>query len=158
MEAAPGVHDAQYADLYQQSLYNALYGSMDLAGKNFYYDNPLDANVQRYPWHNCPCCVGNIARTMLMMPTWTYSKSADALYLNLFAGGRVDVGEVAGTGVEMIQETRYPWDGRVKLTVNPKTPTRFAVRIRLPKRDVSALYRGTQTQTASGGSRSTACR
>jgi len=136
-------HDAQYADLYEQSLYNALYGSMDLAGKNFYYDNPLDANVQRYPWHNCPCCVGNIARTMLMLPTWTYSKSTDAVYVNLFAGGRVDVGDVAGTGVEMIQETTYPWDGRVKLTVNPKTPARFAVRIRLPRRDVSTLYRGT---------------
>ena len=68
-------HDAQYADLYEQTLYNALYGSMDLAGKNFYYDNPLDANAQRTPWHNCPCCVGNIARTMLMLPTWTYSKS-----------------------------------------------------------------------------------
>ena len=30
-------HDAQYADLYEQTLYNALLGAMDLAGKNFYY-------------------------------------------------------------------------------------------------------------------------
>jgi DUF1680 family protein len=134
-------HDARYADLYEQSLYNALYGSMDLAAKNFYYDNPLDANRQRYPWHNCPCCVGNIARTMLMLPTWTYSRGADGVYVNLFVGGRVNLGEVAGTEVEMVQETRYPWEGRVRLTVNPETPARFAVRIRVPKRDVSTLYR-----------------
>ena len=95
---------------------------MDLAGKNFYYTNPLDANAQRTPWHNCPCCVGNIARTMLMLPTWTYSKAADGVYVNLFVGGRVNLGEVAGTEVEMVQATNYPWDGKVTLTVNPKAP------------------------------------
>ncbi len=136
-------HDAQYADLYEQTMYNAVYGSMDLAGKRFYYDNPLDENTARYPWHNCPCCVGNIARTMLMLPTWAYSRSADAVYVNLFAGMRVNLGEVAGTEVEIVQETNYPWDGTVKLTVNPRAPKAFAVRIRVPKRDVSTLYRAT---------------
>jgi hypothetical protein len=134
-------HDAQYADLYEQTLYNALYGSMDLAGTTFYYDNPLDANVQRGAWHNCPCCVGNIARTMLMLPTWAYSTSADAVYVNLFAGSRVAVGPVAGTDVEMVQATNYPWDGAVRITVNPRERRRFTVRIRSPRRDISALYR-----------------
>ncbi|MDR1011632.1 MAG: glycoside hydrolase family 127 protein, partial [Opitutaceae bacterium] len=69
-------HDAKYADLYEETMYNALLGSMDLAGKNFYYDNPLIDGKARYPWHNCPCCVGNIPRTLLMIPTWTYVKSA----------------------------------------------------------------------------------
>jgi DUF1680 family protein len=134
-------HEAKYADLYEQTIYNALHGSMDLAGKNFYYDNPLDSNVQRYPWHNCPCCVGNIPRTLLMLPTWTYSRGADALYVNLFVGSRVSLGQIAGTDVDIVQETNYPWDGSVTLTLSPKTPTRFAVRIRKPTRDVSALYR-----------------
>jgi len=134
-------HHAQYADLYEQTLYNALFGAMDLAGTAFYYTNPLDANQPRAPWHNCPCCVGNIPRTLLMLPTWMYSKSADALYVNLFAGSRVDVGVVAGTNVEVVQETDYPWDGAVTLTINPKAPARFAVRIRSPRRDVSSLYR-----------------
>jgi hypothetical protein len=76
-----------------------------------------------------------------MLPTWTYSKSADALYVNLFAGTRVNVGQVGGTDVEVVQATDYPWDGAVRITLNPKTPARFAVRIRAPKRDVSSLYR-----------------
>jgi len=134
-------HDARYADLYEQTLYNAVYGAMDQGGRNFYYDNPLDENTARYPWHNCPCCVGNMARTMLMLPTWAYSRSTDAVYVNLFAGMRVNLGEVAGTEVEIVQETNYPWEGTVKLTVNPKAPTAFALRIRVPKRDVSTLYR-----------------
>jgi hypothetical protein len=136
-------HHAQYADLYEQTLYNALFGAMDLDGTAFYYTNPLDANQQRTPWHNCPCCVGNIARTLLMLPTWMYSKSADALYVNLFAGTRVNVGQVGGTDVEVTQTTDYPWDGAVRITLNPKTPARFAVRIRAPRRDVSSLYRAT---------------
>ena len=134
-------HDARYADLYEQTLYNALCGSLDLAGRNFYYDNPLDANVPRDPWHGCPCCVGNIARTLLMLPTWAYSRAADAVYVNLFAGGRVSLGTVAGTDVEIVQETNYPWDGAVTLTVNPTAPASFAVRVRVPTRDVSTLYR-----------------
>ena len=40
-------HDAKYADLYEETLYNALLGSIDLEGKNFYYDNP--AGLARPP-------------------------------------------------------------------------------------------------------------
>ena len=134
-------HDAQYADLYEQTLYNALYGAMDLDGTTFYYTNPLDANAQRNTWHSCPCCVGNMSRTMLMLPTWTYSKSPNAVHVNLFAGGRVNVGAVAGTEVEIEQKTNYPWDGKVSITVNPKASKSFAVRVRVPTRDVSSLYR-----------------
>jgi hypothetical protein len=61
--------------------------------------------------------------------------------VNLFAGMRTGLGEVAGTEVEIVQETNYPWEGTVKLTVNPKAPKAFAVRIRSPRRDVSTLYR-----------------
>jgi DUF1680 family protein len=132
---------SEYASLYEQTLYNALYGAMDLKGTTFYYTNPLDANAQRNTWHSCPCCVGNMARTMLMLPTWTYSKNASAVYVNLFAGGRVNVGEVAGTDVEMVQTTNYPWDGKVSIVVNPTVSKEFAVRVRVPKRDVSSLYR-----------------
>ena len=43
----------------------------------------------------------------------------------------------------MVQATDYPWDGAVRITVNPKAPARFAVRVRAPRRDVSSLYRAT---------------
>jgi DUF1680 family protein len=133
-------HDAQYADLYEQTLYNGLLGSLDLKGENFYYENRLDAGEQRTPWHACPCCVGNIARTLLMLPTWMYSKGADGIYINLFAGSTVKVADVAGTDVELVQATEYPWEGRVSIAVNPAAPKRFAIRIRVPNRDVSSLY------------------
>jgi DUF1680 family protein len=136
-------HDAKYADLYEETMYNALLGSTDLPGKNFYYTNPLDANVARAPWHTCPCCVGNIPRTLLMMPTWVYAKSPDGVYVNLFIGSTITLENVAGTDVEMVQATDYPWSGKLALTVNPKTPKTFSLRIRAPDRSVSSLYRST---------------
>ena len=133
-------HDAKYADLYEQTIYNALLGSVALDGKSFCYTNPL-VNTQRALWHTCPCCVGNIARTLLMMPTWCYVKSKDGVYVNMFVGSRIHIGEVAGTPVEMVQETDYPWKGSIQLTVNPEQPKTFSVYIRIPNRHTSALYR-----------------
>jgi DUF1680 family protein len=141
-------HDAKYADLYEESLYNALLGSIDQEGKNFYYDNPLDSHGPRYPWHVCPCCVGNIPRTLLMIPTWTYVKGKDGLYVNLFIGSTINVEKVAGTNVQMVQETDYPWSGKVAITVNPETTKRFAVYMRVPNRTTSELY--TPTPQVSG--------
>jgi len=135
--------DARFADLYEESMYNALLGSMDLEGRHFYYDNPLDARVARYQWHVCPCCVGNIPRTLLMLPTWAYARSAEGVWVNMFVGSTITIEKVAGTDVEMVQRTDYPWSGKVSITVNPKTPKRFTVRIRVPNRAVSALYRPT---------------
>jgi DUF1680 family protein len=134
-------HDAKYADLYEQTLYNALNGSLALDGTRFYYTNPLDANAQRTTWHSCPCCVGNLSRTMLMIPTWMYSKGADGVYVNLFVGSRVTVPAIAGTDVELVQTTNYPWDGKVSIAVNPAVSKTFAINVRVPKRDVSELYR-----------------
>ena len=89
-------HQAKYADLYEETLYNANLGDFDMSGKNFTYTNPLETNQSRYAWHNCPCCVGNFPRTLLMFPTWMYSKGADGLYVNLFVGSTVNVDNFDG--------------------------------------------------------------
>jgi DUF1680 family protein len=133
-------HDAKYADLYEETMYNALLGSMDLEGKNFYYDNPLTSNRDRYPWHACPCCVGNIPRTLLMVPTWTYAKSKSGIYVNMFIGSTINVEKVVGTDIQMVQKTDYPWSGNVSITVNPKQSKKFSVYVRVPNRTTSALY------------------
>jgi hypothetical protein len=119
-----------------------------LDGKNFYYDNPLAEDKTRYPWHVCPCCVGNIPRTLLMIPTWTYAKSDNGIYVNLFIGSTINVERIAGTDVQMVQKTDYPWSGNISITVNPKESKTFTVFVRVPDRTTSALY--TPTPQVSG--------
>jgi len=132
--------DASYADLCEETLYNAILGSVDLDGEGYTYTNPLDSQQRRYLWHVCPCCVGNIPRTVLSLPEWIYTKSADSLYVNLFIGSTVKVDHFAGTSVQMVQRTDYPWSGNVSLTVNPEASKRFTMKIRIPNRSVSQLY------------------
>lgn len=133
-------HDAKYADLYEETMFNALLGSLDLEGKNFTYTNALNSSDPRYDWHVCPCCVGNIPRTLLMIPTWTYLKSDSGIYVNLFIGSTIKVENIAGTDVEMVQETDYPWKGEIAVTVNPAEEREFTVYVRIPDRQTSELY------------------
>ncbi len=140
-------HDAKYADLYEQTMYNALLGGVGLDGKSYCYTNPL-INTERAQWHVCPCCVGNLSRTLLMIPTWSYVKSKDGLFVNMFVGSRIHVGEVAGTNVEVVQKTDYPWHGSVSITLNPEEARRFTVFVRIPDRTTSKLYK--ESPTVSG--------
>jgi len=132
-------HDAKYADLYEQTMYNALLGGVSLDGKSYCYTNPL-INTERALWHICPCCVGNLSRTLLMIPTWSYVKDSTGLYVNMFVGSRIHVGQVAGTGVEVVQKTDYPWKGSVSITVNPEQAKTFSMYVRIPNRTTSKLY------------------
>jgi uncharacterized protein len=129
--------DARYADLLEETLYNAILGSVDLAAENFTYTNPLDQGFARYPWHVCPCCVGNISRTLLMLPTWMYARRGDDLFVNLYIGGTTRV----GPDMTITQSTEYPWKGVVELVVNPAQAKTFALRLRVPCRNASDLYR-----------------
>jgi hypothetical protein len=72
-----------------------------------------------------------------------YVKSDDSIYVNLFIGSTVTVEDIAGTDVEIVQDTDYPWSGNVSITVNPKVEKNFSVKVRVPNRSVSDLYTST---------------
>jgi len=132
----------RHADLAEETLYNAILGSVDLEGENFTYTNSLDSAERRYPGTVALLC-RQYPRTLLSLPTWMYAKTADTLYVNLFIGSEVTVENVAGTRVQLVQTTDYPWNGKVSLVVNPAAPRRFSVMIRVPNRGVSQLYTAT---------------
>jgi DUF1680 family protein len=75
-----------------------------------------------------------------MLPTWTYTKGRDELYVNLFVGSTVTIDNIAGASVQLVQATDYPWSGKVELTVNPAASKKFALKIRVPNRQTSELY------------------
>ena len=87
-------HDAKYVDLYEETMYNALLGS-HRSRRQESSTTPIRSTPawRARHWHVCPCCVGNIPRTLLMMPTWTYAKSADGIYVNMFIGSTITARE-----------------------------------------------------------------
>ena len=136
-------HQARYADGGEETLYNAVLGSVDLDARNFTYTNPLDSSAARYPWHGCPCCVGNIPRTLFLLPTWMYTLGRDAVYVNLYAGSAVTLPQVAGGPLRLEQTTDYPWQGKVTVTLQPAGTRHFTLHLRVPDRQTSRLYTNT---------------
>jgi DUF1680 family protein len=76
-----------------------------------------------------------------MMPTWTYVRGEDGLYVNMFVGSTIKVEKIAGTDVQMVQKTDYPWSGKVEMTVNPAKTKEFTLYVRIPNRTTSELYK-----------------
>jgi uncharacterized protein len=139
--------DAKYADLMENVLYNEILGAVGDQATNIFYPNPLTGGG-RDTWTGVPCCYGNFARTVLELPTWTYTRSTNAIWLNMFIGSTMTISNVAGTTVQMVQYTDYPLTNTDSITVNPATPTNFTLYVREPNRTFSALY--TPTPAISG--------
>jgi len=136
-------HSSNYVDNIERQLYNVVVGSVDLAGQNFYYQNELDQSTARYSWHGCPSCVGNIPRTLLSLPKWTYAtQGSDTVYINLFLGSTMTF-NVGSTSVQFVQTSNYPWEGSTSIVVNPTTPAAFTIKVRIPGFKESQLYQPT---------------
>jgi DUF1680 family protein len=126
--------DAKYIDVMERTLYNGLLSGVSLDGKSFFYPNPLESAGQhrRSPWFGVACCPGNITRFMASVPGYVYAQQGDTLYVNLFVGSTASIKMDANRTVKLVQETRYPWDGDVKITVDPGRSGRFAINVRIP--------------------------
>ena len=126
--------DAKYIDVMERTLYNGLISGVSLDGKSFFYPNPLESNGQheRSPWFGVACCPGNITRFLASVPGYVYALQGDTIFVNLFAKGTAEVTLQDGRKVTLSQETRYPWDGAVRLTVAPERPGSFALKVRIP--------------------------
>jgi uncharacterized protein len=126
--------DSKYIDVMERTLYNGLISGVSLDGKTFFYPNPLESNGQheRSPWFGTACCPSNITRFVASMPGYVYAQRATELYVNLFVASTAEVKMDNGRAVKIAQETHYPWDGVVKMTVTPDQPGPFRIKVRIP--------------------------
>jgi DUF1680 family protein len=137
---------AQYADRLEWTLYNAVLPGIGLDGCTYFYDNPLADDGQydssgahrRKSWYDCACCPTNLARFLAALPAYFYSVSEAGLWVHLYDQGEVTAclpGGAAETErtVVLHQVTRYPWDGQVRLEVQPLgEANEFSLFLRLP--------------------------
>jgi hypothetical protein len=106
---------------------------VSLTGDRFFYVNPLGSKGQhhRVPWFDCSCCPSNIVRYIPGMGERAYATGANAIWTVLYMGCTADI-ELEGSRVRMTQQTRYPWDGRITLTVTPQASFEFDLHLRIP--------------------------
>ncbi len=139
--------DGKYADTVETVLYNCGLSGISLDGESFFYENPLqidpklrgrDVSVggeqtyypitQRKKVFDCSCCPPNIARFIASVGAFIYQYDADTLYVNQYIESDV-LTELNGETVSILQQTRYPANGRVLLQIVGKGAARAALRI-----------------------------
>jgi DUF1680 family protein len=125
--------DGGYADVMERALYNGALSGVSLDGTRFFYVNPLASrgDHHRQPWYDCACCPPNIARLLASLGQYIYSTGAGEVAVHLYVAGQARA-EVAGVPLTLKQETRYPWDGQIEITLEPITPVDFTLKLRVP--------------------------
>ena len=126
--------DARYLDVLERSLFNTLLAGVSLEGNRFFYPNVLasSGHHERSAWFSCNCCITNMSRFMPSLGQYLYAiDEGQQIYVSQYAGSRARI-MLGENEVKLVQQTKYPWDGDVKLTVNPAQPAEFEIYLRIP--------------------------
>ncbi|UKM66516.1 glycoside hydrolase family 127 protein [Flavobacteriaceae bacterium GSB9] len=132
--------DVKYFDVIERTLFNGLISGLSLDGTHFFYPNALESDgvykfnrgaCTRQAWFDCSCCPTNIIRFIPSVPGLIYSKSKSdkTIYVNLYASSHANI-DLNGGKISVSQETLYPWNGKVKLSVI--SPSETTVKFRVP--------------------------
>ena len=126
----------KYVDIIENELYNGILSGISLDGRDFFYTEALRRTKEfpytmRWPKHRqryitCFCCPPNTLRTLCQAQEYAYSVKGDTLWVNLYGQNTLKTKDL-----EIEQQTGYPWDGHITLTV--KRAKRLAsIRMHIP--------------------------
>jgi DUF1680 family protein len=132
--------DVKYNDVLERTLYNGVIAGMSLSGTEFFYPNPMESDgkykfnmgaCSRSGWFDCSCCPTNLIRFIPAIPGLIYAHQKDVLYVNLYVSNTAEV-ELGKQKIKVSQQTSYPWNGTVKLKIDPEKEVNFTVKMRIP--------------------------
>lgn len=134
--------DVKYFDIIERTLYNGLISGLSLDGTHFFYPNALESDGKyafnrgactRQHWFDCSCCPTNVIRFLPSVSNLIYSKSRDKneVFVNLYASNEANI-RLSSSSVNIVQETNYPWSGKVRLMINGDDNKEVAIRLRIP--------------------------
>jgi DUF1680 family protein len=126
--------DVKYMDVFERTLYNGFLPGISLEGDTYFYPNPLESDgiykfnhgmIKRSPWFDTSCCPVNIVRVLPSLSGYIYSTKGRDIFINLFIGSTSEL-DIDGKKIKLNQSTKYPWDGKVKLTIEEADKDLFA--------------------------------
>ena len=125
--------ESKYYDVLERTLYNGLLSGVSLQGDGFFYPNPLESagGYERKAWFGCACCPSNICRFIPSVPGYVYAVNGSDLYVNLYMPNTLTQ-KVNGKDVVLRQETGYPWNGDVQITIDKNSAKTFSLKLRIP--------------------------
>lgn len=125
---------ARYADLIEKLLYNAMLVGQSIDGRKFTYNNPLVSrgDDERKEWFYCACCPPNIARTIISLGQYIYSTSKKGVWIHQYIGSEASIEIGQNKTLLLKQESQFPWNGNVIITLNIKSNQDFSLFLRIP--------------------------
>ncbi len=113
---------AECMQQFERTLYNAVLAGVALDGESFFYVNPLASRGghHRSAWFACACCPPNILRFLGHLGEYVYAVRGDTIYINLFIDSTTHI-PMGGKTVSIRQETGYPFDGQLRITIENDT-------------------------------------
>ena len=124
--------DAKYFDYYERATYNHILSSQHPEhGGLVYFTSMRPGHYRMYSsvedsmW----CCVGSGIENHSKYGEYIYAKQGHSLLVNLFVPSQLNWQE---QGVRLSQQTRFPDDNQVKLTLSLDMDKAFALKIRHP--------------------------
>ncbi|MHB9036986.1 MAG: beta-L-arabinofuranosidase domain-containing protein [Armatimonadota bacterium] len=134
--------DSLIADEIELATFNAMLGAQSPTGRWWTYNTPMDgqreASFHTIRFQAQPggaelnCCSVNGPRSIGMISDWAIINSPDGFVVSYYGPGRTTITDASGGEIEFVQETDYPLDGRIMLTINPGDELRFKIRLRIP--------------------------
>ena len=124
--------DVRLADYYERTFYNGTLGVQHPADGDKLYYLPLQSGYWKLfgtPLHDFWCCTGSMSESFAKLGDSIYFHDAGGVYVNLFVPSELTWAE---RGVRLTQETRFPEEDTLRLTVHSARAQRFAVRVRVP--------------------------
>lgn len=124
--------DPKYGDLIERTVYNGLFAAQSPEGDEIRYYTSIEG-PRKYFHIEYMCCPGNFRRIISELPGMVYYKSEDGgITVNLYSESKATLKVSDGTKVNVSQQTKYPSDGHIELTINPETECTFPVKLRIP--------------------------
>ena len=135
--------EGRYVDMLEKVAYNSLLAGVSLDGTGYFYTNPLAVSRDisndlrwskiREPYiSHCNCCPPNTIRTIAEISNYVYSISDEGLWVNLYGANSLETTLGDGAALEVVQETDYPWTGRIGLRLVEMPSKDFSVFLRIP--------------------------
>ena len=124
--------DPVYADAIEKLLWNHLFAAQTIDGEVFRYHTPLNGAKPAGYFHGPDCCTASGPRIAAKIPSLIYSLGENALYVNQFVESRANIKLDSENIVTLAQNTDYPSDGKIIISVEPQKEEQFTLNVRLP--------------------------
>lgn len=133
-------NNAVYADIIEREIYNGMISGLSLDGKAFFYENPLEIDLENYTRFSsteskedyaitqrkevfgCSCCPPNLNRVLASVGRYIYGYEKNTVYVNQFADSTADF-----DGMKITQKTAYPKNGEI--TIISENVKKLCIRI-----------------------------